>query len=165
MNNRNTRTSHEICSKLTINTTERCQWSRSVVFVVNFEHILQLVLVFLLLTCHKQMLTGLPLIAKKRIELSRLMITPYNLLMSSFMGFNIFKYGIIQVQVPEVLLWVSWEILMTRKNLIELIKVWSTRWEPGAFFVCSYFSLREKCTNSEFCWSLFSHVWTEYGYL
>ena len=50
VNNRNTRTKCEICSKLTINTPERRQWRRSGVFIVNFEHISHLVLVFLLLT-------------------------------------------------------------------------------------------------------------------
>ena len=49
VNYRNTRTRYEICSKLTINTSERC-WGRSDVFIVNFEHISLLVLVFLLLT-------------------------------------------------------------------------------------------------------------------
>ena len=48
-NNRNTRTSCEICSKLTIKAPRR-QWRRCGVFIVNFEHISQLVLVFLLLT-------------------------------------------------------------------------------------------------------------------
>ena len=52
VNNRNTRTWCEICSKLTIKTPERCQWRRSDwrrsgVFSVNFEHISYLVLVFL----------------------------------------------------------------------------------------------------------------------
>ena len=42
VNNRNTRTRCEICSKLTIKTPG--------VFIVNFEHISHLVLVFLLLT-------------------------------------------------------------------------------------------------------------------
>ena len=49
-NNRNTKTKCEICSKLTINTPERRQWRRSGVFIVNFEHISDLALVFLLLT-------------------------------------------------------------------------------------------------------------------
>ena len=53
VNNRNTRTRCEICSKLTINTPERRQWRRSGVFIVNFEHISHLVLVFLLLTLNK----------------------------------------------------------------------------------------------------------------
>ena len=35
--------------KLTIKTPERRQWRRSGVFIVNFEHIAHLVLVFLLL--------------------------------------------------------------------------------------------------------------------
>ena len=47
---RNTRTRCEICLMLTIKTPERHQWRRSVVFIVNFEHISHLALVFLLLT-------------------------------------------------------------------------------------------------------------------
>ena len=50
VNNRNTRTRCEICSKLTLKTPEPCHWRRSGVFIVNFEHISHLVLVFLLLT-------------------------------------------------------------------------------------------------------------------
>ena len=53
VNNRNTRTRCEICSKLTINTPERRHWRRSGVFIVNFEHISHLVLLFLLLTLNK----------------------------------------------------------------------------------------------------------------
>ena len=48
-NNRNTRTRHEICSKLTIKTPERRHWFRSGVFIVSFEHTLHHLLVFLLL--------------------------------------------------------------------------------------------------------------------
>ena len=59
VNNRNTRTRCEICSKLTIKTPERRQWRRSVVFIVNFEHIYHLVLVFLLLTLSRSMSAGL----------------------------------------------------------------------------------------------------------
>ena len=50
VNNRNTRTSRRICSKLTIKTPERRQCRRSDVFIVNFELISHLILVFLLLT-------------------------------------------------------------------------------------------------------------------
>ena len=50
VNIRNTRTSCEMCSKLTIKISERRQWQRSGIFIVNFEHISHLVLVFLLLT-------------------------------------------------------------------------------------------------------------------
>ena len=50
VNNRNTRTRREICSKLTIKTIERRHWCCTVVFIVNFEYISRLVLVFLLLT-------------------------------------------------------------------------------------------------------------------
>ena len=47
VNNRNSRKRCEICSKLTIKIPERRQWRRSGVFIVNFEHISHLVLVFL----------------------------------------------------------------------------------------------------------------------
>ena len=50
VNNENTRTSCEICLKLTIKTPERHHWRRSGVFIVDFEHISHLVLVFLLST-------------------------------------------------------------------------------------------------------------------
>ena len=38
VNNRNTRTRCEICSRLTIKTSERCHWHSSGVFIVNFNH-------------------------------------------------------------------------------------------------------------------------------
>ena len=50
VNNRNTRTSCEICSKLAIKIPEQRQWHRSGVFIVNFEHISHLVPLFLLPT-------------------------------------------------------------------------------------------------------------------
>ena len=59
VNNRNTRTTCEICSKLTIKTQERREWHHSGVFIVNFGHISHLVLVLLLLTLNMQMPTGL----------------------------------------------------------------------------------------------------------
>ena len=52
----------EISSKSTIKTPERRRWRRSSVFIVNFEHISHLFLVFILLTLNKQMLAGLFLI-------------------------------------------------------------------------------------------------------
>ena len=51
--NRNTKTRCEICSKLTIKTPERRQWRHFAVFIVNFEHISQLILVFLLLALRR----------------------------------------------------------------------------------------------------------------
>ena len=39
VNNRNTRTRSEICSRLAIKIPERRQWHRSGIFIVNFEHI------------------------------------------------------------------------------------------------------------------------------
>ena len=58
VNNRNTRKRSEICSKLTTKTPTRRQWRRSGVFTVNFEHILHLFVVFLLLTLNTQLLVG-----------------------------------------------------------------------------------------------------------
>ena len=49
VNNKNFRRS-KTCSKLIIKTPERHQWCRSGIFIVNFEHIPHLVLVFLLWT-------------------------------------------------------------------------------------------------------------------
>ena len=43
VNNRDTRTRCEMCSKLTIKTSERRKWRRSGVFIVNFENISLLV--------------------------------------------------------------------------------------------------------------------------
>ena len=57
-NKRNSRTRFGICSKLTIKSPERRYWHRSDVFIVNFEHISNLVLVFLLLALNRQMLGG-----------------------------------------------------------------------------------------------------------
>ena len=50
VNNRNIRARCEICSELTIKIPERRHWRRSGIFIVNFEQISHLVLVFLLLT-------------------------------------------------------------------------------------------------------------------
>ena len=50
VNNRNTKTRCEICSKLTIKIAEGRQWRCSGILIVNFEHISHLVLVFLLFT-------------------------------------------------------------------------------------------------------------------
>ena len=50
VNTRNTRTRSEICRKLTTKTPERSHCRRSNVFIINFEHISHLVLVFIWLT-------------------------------------------------------------------------------------------------------------------
>ena len=50
VNIRSTRARCEICSKLTIKTPEQRHWRCSCVFIVNFEYISHLVLVFRLLT-------------------------------------------------------------------------------------------------------------------
>ena len=56
--NRNTRTICEICSKLTMKTLERRQLRRSGVFIVHFEQISPIVLMFLSLTLNKKMSVG-----------------------------------------------------------------------------------------------------------
>ena len=48
----------ETCSNLKIKTPERRQWRRSGVFIVIFEQVSHLFLVFLLLNLNKQMLAG-----------------------------------------------------------------------------------------------------------
>ena len=53
VNNSNTRTRCETCSKLRIKTTERGLWRRSGIFIVKFEHISHLFLVFQLLSLSK----------------------------------------------------------------------------------------------------------------
>ena len=58
VNNRNTRTRSEICSKLTIKIPERRHWRRSGIFIINFEHVLHLFLVFLLLILSRQLPAG-----------------------------------------------------------------------------------------------------------
>ena len=58
VNKRNTRTKCDICLKLTIKTPER-RWRRSGIFIVNFEHISHLVLVFLLLNLNMELLAGI----------------------------------------------------------------------------------------------------------
>ena len=57
VNIRNTRTQCEICSKLEIKTPERCHWRRSGVFIVNFDHMSHLFLVFLLAILSKYLFT------------------------------------------------------------------------------------------------------------
>ena len=58
VNIRNTRIRCEICSKLTIKTREQRQLRRFAVFIVKFEHISHLVLVFLLLILIDKELAG-----------------------------------------------------------------------------------------------------------
>ena len=57
---RNCVTVSEICSKFTKKTPEQRQWRCSGVFIINFEHILHIVLVFYLLTLKKKIPTGIP---------------------------------------------------------------------------------------------------------
>ena len=51
--NRNTRRRSGICSKLTIKSSERYHWRRFGVFIINFEHISHLFLMFLFLSINK----------------------------------------------------------------------------------------------------------------
>ena len=58
INNRNNRKRYEICLKLTTKAPEWRQWRRSGVFIVNFERISHLFLMFLLLILNKLMMAG-----------------------------------------------------------------------------------------------------------
>ena len=58
VNNRNTRTKSDLCSKLTIKAPEQRQGRCAGVFIVNIEHISHLALMFLL-TLSRQMPVGL----------------------------------------------------------------------------------------------------------
>ena len=59
VSNRNTRARCEIYSKLAIKTREQHHWCCSSVFIVNYEHISDLALVFLLLTLSRYMPIGI----------------------------------------------------------------------------------------------------------
>ena len=96
VNNRNTRTRCEICSKLTIKTPERR--SKLTIktperrFIVSFEHISHLVLVFLLLTLNMQLPAGLikekttsKTIIKKYVKIESTCLVPLSNL----------KYGVV----------------------------------------------------------------------
>ena len=50
VNSRNTRTSWEVCSRLIVKTPDQHHWRCSCIFIVNFEQMPYLVLVFLLVT-------------------------------------------------------------------------------------------------------------------
>ena len=58
VNNRNTRTRCEICSKLTTNTPEQRKWHCSGVFIVNLEHMSHLAVMILLLALNKELSAG-----------------------------------------------------------------------------------------------------------
>ena len=66
VNNRNTRTRCEICPKLTIKIPEQRHWR---VFIVNFENISHLILVYLLLNLNMQLPAGLNLICEFNLGL------------------------------------------------------------------------------------------------
>ena len=58
VNNANTRKRCEICSKLPLKTPDRFYWRHSGIFIVNFEHISHLSLMFVLLTFNMLSFTG-----------------------------------------------------------------------------------------------------------
>ena len=66
VNYKNTRKRYEICSKLTIKTQEQRQWRLSGVFTVNFGHISNLFIVFLLLLWTGKYLLGFSRGTKKK---------------------------------------------------------------------------------------------------
>ena len=58
VNNKSTRTSCELCSKLATKASGRCHCSRSDLFIFNFEHFSWVVLMFLLLIVNKYWSAG-----------------------------------------------------------------------------------------------------------
>ena len=66
-------------SAQTIKTLERRHWRRSGVFIVNFEQILHVVLVFPLLTLNKQMLVGLFPLTSSKTDKKNLLVMIYSL--------------------------------------------------------------------------------------
>ena len=58
VNTRNTREMCKICSKLIIKTPDWSQWHRSGNFIINFEHISLLFLVYLMFSSNGQMFAG-----------------------------------------------------------------------------------------------------------
>ena len=56
VNNRKTTARYEICSESIIKTREGCHWRRCGVFIVTFEHILDIVVKYV---CCKQHLTNI----------------------------------------------------------------------------------------------------------
>ena len=75
--NKNIRKRCEICLKLTIKTPGRRHWRFSSVFIVNFEHILHLFLVFLLLTLTKKMFSGIVTVCLVYSNIMKTMILFY----------------------------------------------------------------------------------------
>ena len=68
LKNKNSRTMYDIGLKLTINTPERRQWRCSGLFIVNFEQVSYLTLMFLFLTSSRNMLAGVKGILHHRVS-------------------------------------------------------------------------------------------------
>ena len=96
VNNRNTRTIYEICSKLTIKTPQWSQWRHSGAFIVNFKHILHIALLFLLLTLNKWMPAG--------SDMKWMKIPVPQLLQTNNVSFPHFTEGMPTKKVAHVLL-------------------------------------------------------------
>ena len=136
VNNKNTRTKWEICSKLTV---EKPEWHQSHcfgVFIVNFEHISHLVLVFLLLT--KCWLGGLMLFRQSAIWWNQFIIIIF---LITFITWKVSKYGVFSgPYFPAFGYSVSLRIqsdcgkIRTRKNSVfgrfsrTVFEIWITEW-------------------------------------
>ena len=89
VNNRNNEKRCEICSNLTIKTSERSQWRLCGVFIVNSEHNSHLFLLFPLLTLNKLILAGyLFQIAKWQLNQLGENINKRRILRKIVIGFN-----------------------------------------------------------------------------
>ena len=115
VNNRNIRKRCEIFSKLTINTPERRHWQRSGDFMVNFEHISHVSLVFLLLNFNNKCKLGSSDYQKS--------------LLLSFIGWNHCSFRL-QVRANSVIhtaqkMKFSVEDFFSKCDQISFLRIWS----------------------------------------
>ena len=78
INNRSAGIRREICSKLTIKIPERRNWRRFGIFIVNFEHISHLALVFVLLTLSRYMPAGIRKCVKQIIKIAQIYVRKFS---------------------------------------------------------------------------------------
>ena len=116
MNNRNTRAMCEICSKLTIKTPEPRHKRRSGVFIVNFEQISHIVLLFLLLTLK----TSLPAGSGDSVLHSKLTLS--STVPNIFITFlTIIAWNLDNQEIINCIQIINWEnnVYLTGRNLHE----------------------------------------------
>ena len=156
VNNRNTRTKCEICSKLTIKTPERGQWRRSSDFIVNFEHVSRFALVSLLLTLTRWIDPPPEKTSLKKSSLIRVKGASKMV----FFYFCLFHFS--KFQISNLLDFESsykeWELLGSYKILLRYKYIWSKsfwQWNDG------HFEFFWNLHGNAFCFFIFSK-WKKY---